>query len=107
MKRYVYRILLFALIPALFAALTSQSVLAETTDADAGDTISNQATISYSVGGVVQDAVDSNEVTFLVDHKVRPVVAGTANDVVVPGGADEYLTFSVTNGGNTQQQPHG
>jgi uncharacterized repeat protein (TIGR01451 family) len=71
----------------------------------AGTTISNQASIGYSVGGVAQATINSAAVTFVVDRKVNLTVAtsDTAAVVVAPGSIKYVLTFTVTNTGNGVQ----
>ncbi|MEE4360548.1 MAG: hypothetical protein V2I63_03380 [Pseudomonadales bacterium] len=81
----------------------------------AGTDITNQATLSFSVGGVPQTDIESNEATFEVDRLLDvDVTAQDAGGVVVSAGADggdpvtdtpetangAYLTFDVTNQGN-------
>lgn len=80
-----------------------------------GTTISNQATLNYSVGGVGQPAIGSSQAgntsgagtptTFLVDNKVNVTVTTTDATFVsvVPGATLQVTTFSVTNTGNTVQ----
>lgn len=81
----------------------SQSAWAAPGDTQAGLTISNTAQIGYSVSGVAQTAVNSTTAQFVVDHKVRPVVVNQngGNVSVVAGSADQYLTFQISNDGNT------
>jgi uncharacterized repeat protein (TIGR01451 family) len=76
-------------------------------------TISNQATLTYTVGAVPQTAINSSPTgigpalatTFVVDNRVNLTV--TTTDVtfvaVVPGSTLRVTTFSVTNTGNTVQ----
>ncbi len=69
----------------------------------AGGTISNTATVGYTVGSVAQTPVNSNTVNFLVDRKVNMTVAevgGTATSTV-PGGTVQVTTFTVTNNSNS------
>ncbi len=80
-----------------------------------GTTISNLATLSYSVGGVGQPSIGSSPTgnmvgagtatTFLVDNKVLVTVAEVSASYtnVVPGQTQAVLTFTVTNSGNTVQ----
>ena len=72
-----------------------------------GTTISNSATLAYSVGGVGQTAITSAAATFLVDNKVNLTVAEVGGSLtttgVVPGSVDRITTFTVTNNGNTLQ----
>ncbi len=79
-----------------------------------GTTISNQATLSYAVGGVSQPNILSDgdtgtagaqTTTFVVDKKVDLLVAeanGTFTSVV-PGATGQVTTFIVTNQGNDTQ----
>lgn len=87
---------------ALVLAFAQQAQAAGTL---AGTDISNQATVDFEVGGVNQDDVDSNTVTFETDNRVNLTVAelgGAATDVV-PGETGMVLAFSVTNNGNAPQ----
>ena len=78
-------------------------------------TISNKATISFSVGGNAQTPIESSPTgnatpgtnngtatTFVVDNKVDLTVteSGAAATVVSPGQASAVTTFIVTNTGN-------
>lgn len=77
-------------------------------------TISNRATVSYSVGGVAQAPIGSSptgnssgagaDTTFVVDNKVMHFVSesGGAANTAIPGGTN-VLTFIVRNQGNTAQ----
>lgn len=91
----------------------------------AGTTISNQATINYSVGGVAQSAIPSSPTgnsdplagattDFVVDNKVIVTVAeitdsaatvspGQAIPAAASGATVNALSFTVTNGGNEHQ----
>ena len=78
-----------------------------------GTTVSNQATLSYSVGVVPQTPIASSPTgigpalatTFLVDNRVNLTVTTTDATFVsvVPGSVVQVTTFSVTNTGNTVQ----
>ena len=82
-----------------------------------GATISNLATLNYSVGGTAQTAIGSSPTgntvgagtatTFVVDNKVNLTVAAVGGSLtttgVVPGSAGRITTFTVTNTGNTVQ----
>lgn len=78
---------------------------------DFGTDITNNATLSYSVGGVAQTDEVSNDDVFKVDRKVDTEVATTdsTNVVVVPGDNiapqdnNKPLTFTVTNSSNGNQ----
>jgi uncharacterized repeat protein (TIGR01451 family) len=84
-------------------SLFDQHAWAAPTDTGAGTPISNTAQIDFTVSGVVQPQVNSTAATFVVDHKVRPVVTWQdgANVPVVAGSANQALTFQVLNDGNT------
>lgn len=69
-----------------------------------GTNVSNNAQVSYEVGGVAQN-VQSNTATFKVDNIVRVLVAET-NSAATPvtlGAAGSVVIFTVTNQGNTSQ----
>jgi hypothetical protein len=81
----------------------------------AGTTISNKATLNFSVGGVAQPAIASSptgssngtgaNTDFLVDNKIsHTVVTTNASAVsVIPGQTAVALAFTVTNTGNFTQ----
>jgi uncharacterized repeat protein (TIGR01451 family) len=89
--------------------------VAHATGTPSGTTISNTATMNYSVGGVAQAAIGSSPTgntsgagtatTFVVDKKINLTV--TANDAtfvsVSPGATAAVSTFTVTNTGNDPQ----
>ena len=85
---------------ALFG-LVSQSALAAGTAS--GTSISNQATVNYTVGATAQPAVTSTAATFLVDNKVDMTLTSTGA-TVVPGSTKQALAFVLTNTGNTSQR---
>lgn len=102
MKRVQVPTLILPLIAGL--ALTGAgSALAAGTPS--GTTISNTATVDYTVGGIGQTQITSAAATFVVDNKVDMTVATSdvAIVVVIPGATDQIQTFSVTNNGNTVQ----
>ena len=70
-----------------------------------GTSISNLATLSYSVGGTAQTPIGSNVASFVVDNKVNLSVleTGAAVTSVSPGAPNQVTTYSVTNLGNTAQ----
>lgn len=71
----------------------------------AGTTISNQATVNYSVGGVSQTPIDSSVAAFVVDSRIDLTVTtlDTAAVVAVPGQLAVVSTFTVANTGNSIQ----
>jgi uncharacterized repeat protein (TIGR01451 family) len=76
------------------------NVWAAAGETTAGTSISNTATVNYSVGGVSQTAVPSNASAFLVDKKVDLTVAKGSGVTTVPGGSNIGLPFTVANTGN-------
>lgn len=81
------------------AALGAQPALAAGTTA--GSTITNTATVNYSVGGVAQNATTASD-TLTVDRKINLTVAevGTVTTEVTPGETAAVTTFTVTNTSN-------
>ncbi|MFC1589292.1 hypothetical protein ACFL3P_03370 [Pseudomonadota bacterium] len=76
---------------------------ATTVFAAAGETISNTATLQYSVGGTGQPNV-TGSVDFVEDNLVNFVVTwGGVNEPATPGAAGQMMTFDVTNNGNGAQ----
>ena len=68
-------------------------------------TISNSATLAYSVSGVSQTSITSAAATFVVDNKVNLTVAKVADaPAIVPGSTKQALAYTVTNNGNTSQR---
>lgn len=102
MKRQIFLMTLAILACGLGTLVHSNALAAGTAS---GTSIDNQATVDYEVGGIAQTTVNSNTATFVVDNKVDLTVATTdvAAVAVIPGSADNVLTFTVTNEGNTVQ----
>jgi len=71
----------------------------------AGTQVDNSASLSFSVAGVAQTAVNSNTDTFVVDKKIDFVLTNNDGDqvVVVPGDMGKITTWSITNEGNLAQ----
>jgi uncharacterized repeat protein (TIGR01451 family) len=71
----------------------------------AGTTISNQATVSYQVGGVAQTPVNSPTVQFVVDNRIDLTVAevSTTTTQSSPGLTNQVTAFTVENTGNAPQ----
>lgn len=90
---------------ALVAAVSTPAMAAGTAS---GTVVNNTASVSYSVGGTAQTAVNSNQNQFTVDQKVNVVVAevGNAATSVAPGSTGaigtqtNVTTFTVTNTSN-------
>jgi uncharacterized repeat protein (TIGR01451 family) len=95
-----------AIMRALFVtaalALLFAATHAHAAGTASGTTITNTATLNFSVGGVAQTAQNSNASTFVVDRKINMTVAQvTAADVtVVPGATSQVIAFTVTNTSN-------
>ena len=81
------------------AALASAPAFAAGTAS--GSTISNTATLNYTVGAVAQTAITANNV-ITVDRKVNLTVVevGSATTSVVPGQTSAVTKFTVTNTSN-------
>lgn len=88
-------------------ALSSIGVLqsASAAGTEAGTTISNQATVSYQVGGVAQTPITSPTVQFVVDNRIDLTVAegSTTTTQTSPGLTNQVTSFTVTNTGNAAQ----
>lgn len=99
--RHLRRASLALLMLSSFGALQSAYAVGTT----AGTSISNQATVNYSVGGVAQTPVTSSTATFVVDNKVDLTVVTTNVAAVAasPGQTAVVTTFTVTNTGNSTQ----
>lgn len=85
----------------LFGA--SQALAAGTV---AGQTVNNNASITFSISGVQPPPVTTvTPASFTVDHKIKVIVAnagGTGTGVdVIPNGASHAIKFTVTNDSNT------
>jgi uncharacterized repeat protein (TIGR01451 family) len=66
----------------------------------ANTTVSNSATVSYSVGTVAQTPITSNASTFVVDRKVNLNVTAGSGTTVTPGSTAQAVIYTVTNTGN-------
>ena len=85
-------------------ALVLSSVSSYALGTLSGSTISNTATVGYSVGGVAQTAIPSNSVSFVVDNKINVTVTPQATYTTsVPGSTAQVTSFVVTNTGNNPQ----
>jgi uncharacterized repeat protein (TIGR01451 family) len=85
------------------------------TGTTAGTTISNKATLNYSVGAVAQPVIASSptgssngtgvDTNFVVDNKISHTVVTTDTAAVasIPGQTAVVTTFTVTNTGNKAQ----
>lgn len=80
-----------------FALVVMSSAPALAAGTSAGDTITNNVTVTFDVGGVTQNAETDSD-TFTVDRRVNVTVnyVGTATSVT-PGEDDAVIMFDVTN----------
>jgi uncharacterized repeat protein (TIGR01451 family) len=85
--------------------LAAWSGSAQAAGTEAGTSIPNQATVSYSVGGTTT-SVDSNVATFVVDKKVNLTVTGGVITQTAIGTNDQVTAFRVTNLTNATQDFH-
>lgn len=70
-----------------------------------GTTISNQATVDYSVGGVNQTQITSAAASFVVDSRIDLTVSEVSTNATQtnPGQNNVITAFRVTNTGNSTQ----
>ncbi|ATE64634.1 DUF11 domain-containing protein [Rhizorhabdus dicambivorans] len=88
---------------ALSLVLSSTAHAASGTTA--GTSVTNTASVAYTIGGVAQTPVSSNAAAFLVDRKVNVTVAqvgGQATNVTA-GDTNAVIAFTVTNNTNAVQ----
>lgn len=83
---------------AALSGLVSQNALAAGTAS--GTSITNSATLTYSVAAVVQPVIIGTSTAFLVDSRVNLTVAAAATTNVVPNDTAKVLTYTVTNTAN-------
>jgi uncharacterized repeat protein (TIGR01451 family) len=78
---------------------------AHATGTTAGTSVSNTATVNFTVGGVAQGPLSSSTASFLVDRKINMTVAqvGGSATTVVPGATAQVTTFTVTNNSNSTE----
>lgn len=90
---------------ALGACVLFASSAAFAAGTTSGTTISNSATVDYSVGGVPQAQIGSNVVDFVVDNRIDLTVTtlDAGPITVLPGSTLRVLTYQVQNDGNTVQ----
>ncbi len=70
-----------------------------------GTSISNQATVDYSVGGVNQSQITSAAASFVVDSRIDLTVSEVSTNATqtTPGQNNVVAAFRVTNTGNSTQ----
>jgi hypothetical protein len=103
MKTLQKLLMMCTLFVGMVVMLMPQAALAAGTASDTD--ITNQATVSFDVGGSTQTPIPSNTTTFKVDNKVDLVVAEVSSGYtdVNPNTTNQVLTFTVSNTGNTVQ----
>jgi len=99
MKWHKFSFPVVMLITTLVLFSASQAMASGT---EAGTSVSNTAAVSYTIDTTTVTDQPSNTVNFLVDQKVRVVVAGTPSQTVVANVDDNELAFTVTNDSNTE-----
>lgn len=87
----------------LSSAAALQSAYAEGTAA--GTSISNTASVNYSVGGVAQTPINSTTATFVVDRRIFLAVTAVSPSptelaATIPGATAVVRTFRITNTSN-------
>lgn len=98
MKKMVHKLMVAILATALTLFFAGQVLAIGTAD---DVTITNTASVTFSLGGITPPAVSSPPETFEVDTKVRPVVTTNGNTSVIAGVNDFALPFTVTNQSNS------
>jgi uncharacterized repeat protein (TIGR01451 family) len=96
--RHLRRVALAAV--ALSSVGVFQAASALPGETTAGADITNTATVSYTVGTVVQTPLNSNTVTFEVDRKVDFTVSDGSPTTTNPGTNNVAVGFTVSNTGN-------
>lgn len=89
----------------LVAMSATWGSLAHAAGTDAGVTISNTASVNYTVGGVAQTQVNSPAAQFVVDRKIdlNLIETNTAPSNTTPGATAVVTTYKLTNTGNGAQ----
>lgn len=75
----------------------AQAAFAADLGTNAGQSIVNNASITFKVGGVDQTAPAPGNATFVVDRKVDVIVDNISGDSAPPLATDKSLEFDVTN----------
>ncbi len=104
--KLVMKILSLSLRSGGVAALLLVSQQSMAVGTAAGSTISNEATVDYSVGAVGQTPITSAPATFIVDNRVDFTLVQSGNlgrTIVTPGQVDNWVEFTLMNTGNQTQ----
>jgi hypothetical protein len=116
MKRHTRNRLIGSLLAAVLLAGTGGLAQAQSTSA--GTSVTNKATVGYSVGGVTQTSIESSPTgnstpgtgkgsatSFVVDNKLALSVVKVDSSIVnvSPGQSGTVMVYKVTNNGNDTQ----
>ncbi|MEO5566241.1 MAG: hypothetical protein ABIR05_06245 [Luteimonas sp.] len=86
------------LLTAAILIVGGQQAFAADLGTNAGTTVNNTATVSYTVNSVAQTAIANNPAaSFKVDRKINVTVASDGNVNVTPKATGQVLTYTVTN----------
>jgi uncharacterized repeat protein (TIGR01451 family) len=96
-KHSLYKIAAIMLFAVIVAAVPQFAHAANT---PAGTTITNTATVNFTVGAVPQTAV-ANTTTFVVDRVIYLTVTKQADVTSAPSSTNQAIQFLVTNNTNT------
>jgi len=85
--------------------LTIASLGAMAAGTASGTDVANFATVNYEMGSIAEIAINSPNVTFVVDTQIDLTVDTTDVAAVAstPSSNDNVMTFTVTNTGNASQ----
>jgi hypothetical protein len=94
---------MFGIAASLLFAVIVMAVpqFAQAANTAAGVSISNQATVNYTVGTVPQTAVPGNTVTFVVDRVIYLTVTKQSDVSSAPSSTFQAIQFLVSNTSNT------
>jgi uncharacterized repeat protein (TIGR01451 family) len=86
---------------AIAALVVGAAGVAKATGTAAGVTISNTASVNYSVNAVAQPAITSNAADFVVDRRIDLTLTAPVTYVnVTPGATGQAIPFTLTNTSN-------
>lgn len=66
-----------------------------------GTSISNSATLAYTIGAVAQTSITATTTPFLVDEKINLTVAGGITTNVATGATAQAAAYTITNNANS------
>jgi len=101
-----YKTLLKGLLAASAVSMLSVGT-ASAAGTAANTTVTNTFTLDYTVGGVGQPQIDTDNPTdrteFTVDRVINVTIDSNGDNTVAPDSTGEELTFTLTNTGNDEQ----